>query len=189
MTNEELKDAFASANIITVSERLKNIEDSQAVILEKLDLLLAKPVRKSKKIGAENLVQAITGQPVELLPYERIDEHGVQVGTLDTETGEILEWPEWFSLGWGLKGWTVTLKIAEHWRNEGGYSEEYCLAQVYKVRGWWSKKHEKEGRNPYFTFQAACRENWANFVEPVSSSADKLKHERDYDQRWGGGGK
>lgn len=70
-------------------------------------------------------------------------------------------WPEWFSLGHGLKGWVISLDTADAWRITGGYSNEYCLDQVYKVRGWWTKKHEKDGRNPYSTFQQACRENWA----------------------------
>ena len=69
-------------------------------------------------------------------------------------------WPEWFALGFGLKGWIVDVAVAEKWRIDSGFSDEYCLNQIYVVRGWWTKTHEKNGRNPYSTFQRACREHW-----------------------------
>jgi len=71
-------------------------------------------------------------------------------------------WPEWFSLGWGIKGWVVGFEVAEAWRVRSGYSEEYCLDKVYVIRAWWSKKHERDGRDPYANFQRACRENWGS---------------------------
>ena len=70
-------------------------------------------------------------------------------------------WPEWFALGYGLKGWSVSVEVAEQWRTDNNYSLEYCLDKIYVLRGWWTKDHEKKGRNPYSTFQRACRENWA----------------------------
>lgn len=69
-------------------------------------------------------------------------------------------WPEWFSLGYGIKGWVVDFEIAEAWRIKSDFSEDYCLDKMYVLRAWWSKKHEKEGRDPYANFQRACREDW-----------------------------
>ena len=67
----------------------------------------------------------------------------------------------WFSVGIDYL-YNISLKVAEDWQLTNGYSGEYCLAQIYKVRAWWTKKHEKDGRNPYSTFQSACRDDWAS---------------------------
>ncbi len=71
-------------------------------------------------------------------------------------------WPEWFSLGYGIKGWTVDFEVAEAWRVASGFSEEFCLDKVYVIRGWWDKDKEKKGKDPYANFQRACRENWGS---------------------------
>lgn len=79
-------------------------------------------------------------------------------------------WPEWFALGYGVKGWTIDFATAEEWRVQSGFSEAFCLDKVYVVRSWWSKQKEKEGKNPYATFQRACRENWGNSTPRASAS-------------------
>ena len=76
-------------------------------------------------------------------------------------------WPEWFGLGYEIKGWVIDFETAERWRVKGGYSEEYCLDKVYVLRAWWSKKHQKEGRDPYANFQRACREDWSGRQQTV----------------------
>jgi len=78
-----------------------------------------------------------------------------------SKTTDKTTWPEWFSLGHELKGWVIDIEVAVKWALEHRYSDAYCLGQIYKVRSWWTKDHERKGRNPYSTFQSACRDDWA----------------------------
>ena len=96
-------------------------------------------------------------------------------------------WPEWFALGHGLKGWTVSLETAEEWREKNEYSEEFCLDKIYVLRGWWNKDHEKKGRDPYATFQRACREDWgAQKGRPKQEGTEQNKFRDDYSKTHGG---
>ena len=102
---------------------------------------------------------------------------------VDTTTGEILDnanWPAWFSLGHGMKGWKVSLAVAEKWRVGSSLSEEYCLDKIYVVRSQWTEAHEKKGGNPYARFQRACRENWGGTgVASVQNSDEQEKHRQE----------
>ena len=94
-------------------------------------------------------------------------------------------WPEWFSLGHGMKGWKVELLVAEEWAYRNSFSEEYLLDKIYVVRGWWNADHEKKGRDPYRTFQRACRENWGAKAARAPASTpdqDQERHRAGYEK-------
>jgi hypothetical protein len=112
------------------------------------------------------------------------------LASVDLETGEIRDnddWPEWYSLGFGLKGWKVPFTQADAWREKHEYSEAYCLDIIYRVRGWWTKKHETTGRDPYRTFQQACRDNWGGKQRQVPVTAgipeDRNKYRADFESQ------
>ena len=117
-----------------------------------------------------------------------------------TETGEIIDrenWPEWFSLGHGMKGWTVGVDVAEGWRIKSGFTEEYCLDKIYVIRSQWTEDNEKKGGNPYERFQRACREDWGSvppYERPALHGSQQSTQQHvtvefshaqvDYDRRW-----
>lgn len=91
--------------------------------------------------------------------------------------GQPTNWPEWYSLLYGVDGVKVSFETAEAWREAQGISVELATTKVYGLRDWWDRQPPARRKNgdPYKTWQYWCRDAKSKEKPKPSGESDRSK--------------